>query len=329
MYFEGKRILVIGGTGTIGTSIIQQLLKENPELIRIFSRDEYKQHKVKERFHNNPKLQLMIGDVRDYDRVLQAMESIDYVFHVAAMKRVEMCEGNPVEAVKTNILGTHHVMKAATNQHVKKVVFTSTDKAISPNNAYGATKLIAERMIATNDPEQRTVIASVRFGNVMGSRGSVIPIFKEQIETKQEITVTNLHMTRFMMTLQQATNLTIHALKEAKGGEVFVLKMPVVKLGDLANLLINEVCQKQEIDSSTIQMKVTGLRPGEKMYEELMTLDESQFAWELPDMYIIPSDKSSVYPDAVRAEQTSYSSSKQKAVSYSELREILVQSHLI
>ncbi|MFC4403910.1 SDR family NAD(P)-dependent oxidoreductase [Gracilibacillus xinjiangensis] len=329
MYFSGKRILVIGGTGTIGTSITKQLLKENPELIRLFSRDEYKQHIMKEAFAHDKKLQFMIGDVRDYDRVLQAMNSIDYVFHVAAMKRVETGEENPMEAVKTNVLGTDHVMKAAARQRVKKVVFTSTDKAISPTNAYGATKLIAERMIATNDSNPHTVIASVRFGNVMGSRGSVIPLFKEQILEQKKITVTDLEMTRFMMTLQQATDLTIHALKEAKGGEVFVLKMPVVKLGELANLLIEETCGKHGMNKDGINIEVTGLRPGEKMYEELMTTDEAQFAWELPGMFIIPNDKSVTYPNATRAQQTTYSSANQPPIPYNELRRILKEAQLI
>ncbi|SER76237.1 Polysaccharide biosynthesis protein [Gracilibacillus ureilyticus] len=329
MYFQGKKILVIGGTGTIGTSIVQQLLKESPDLIRVFSRDEYKQHQMKLSFSNEEKLQFMIGDVRDYDRVLQAMETIDYVFHVAAMKRVETSEENPLEAVKTNILGTQNVMKAAADQLVKKVVFTSTDKAISPTNTYGATKLIAERMIAANNFEQSTVIASVRFGNVMGSRGSVIPLFKEQILKQKKITVTDLQMTRFMMTLQQATDLTIHALKEAKGGEIFVLKMPVVNLGELADVLIETTCEKHGIDKSTIGIEVTGLRPGEKMYEELMTIDESQFAWELPEMFIIPNNKSTVYENATRAAQSTYSSSSQASISCSELKQMLSKAQLI
>ncbi|WP_163537029.1 SDR family NAD(P)-dependent oxidoreductase [Gracilibacillus sp. YIM 98692] len=334
MYFEGKKILVIGGTGTIGKSVIKHLIKENPQVINIFSRDEYKQHKLQDEFGNSDKLSFIIGDIREYDTLLNAMKDIDYVLHLAAMKRVDSCENNPYEAVKTNVHGTHNVMQAAISQNVKKVIFTSSDKAISPTNSYGATKLIAERLISAaewNRKENETIFASVRFGNVMGSRGSVIPLFKESILKNKKVSITDKNMTRFMMTLNQATELTIKALKEAKGGEVFVLKMPVINLGDLADILIEETCKKHQIIREEIDIEVTGLRPGEKMYEELMTYDESILAWELPDMFIIPGSSSGEdrYRHAKKAKTGTYSSSSQETINTNELRLLLKEAALI
>lgn len=326
MDFRQKKILVIGGTGTIGKSIVKSVMKENPEVIKIFSRDEYKQHLLRHELGNTNKLHFIIGDIRDYDSIFAAMQDIDYVFHLAAMKHVDTCEHNPYEAVMTNIYGTNNVIKAAISQKVKKVVFTSSDKAISPTNTYGATKLIAESLISSAEygrSSKQTIFASVRFGNVMGSRGSVIPLFKEQILVNKKITVTDKNMTRFMLSLSQATDLTIKALKEAKGGEVFVLKMPVIKLGDLANILIEETCKTYGIKSEEIGIEVIGLRPGEKSFEELMTYDESQKSWELKDMYIIPGTRVESYIDATKCSPGTYSSMSQEPLSVNELRVLL------
>jgi FlaA1/EpsC-like NDP-sugar epimerase len=327
VYFKGKRILIIGGTGTIGMQVIHHIIKDSPQLIRVYSRDEYKQSEVIRKWKESKSIDYMIGDVRDQERIEEAMLGMDYVIHVAAMKRVEMSELNPIEVVKTNILGTYNVMRAALKQKVKKVVFTSTDKAISPTNVYGATKLIAERLIATSKNDT-TIFASVRFGNVIGSRGSVIPLFQKQIMENQSITVTNDEMTRFMMTMDQATALTIKALKEAKGGEIFVLKMPVIKLKDLVALIIEETCAKHRLEKEQIQIEQTGLRPGEKMYEELMTEEESRYAWELPDMFIIPSDKEQVYSNAKKATEQKYSSSQTAPLSKESLRQLLLKANV-
>lgn len=332
MDFRQKKILVIGGTGTIGKSIVKSVMKENPEVIKIFSRDEYKQHLLRHELGNTNKLHFIIGDIRDYDSIFAAMQDIDYVFHLAAMKHVDTCEHNPYEAVMTNIYGTNNVIKAAISQKVKKVVFTSSDKAISPTNTYGATKLIAESLISSAEygrSSKQTIFASVRFGNVMGSRGSVIPLFKEQILVNKKITVTDKNMTRFMLSLSQATDLTIKALKEAKGGEVFVLKMPVIKLGDLANILIEETCKTYGIKSEEIGIEVIGLRPGEKSFEELMTYDESQKSWELKDMYIIPGTRVESYIDATKCSPGTYSSMSQEPLSVNELRVLLKKEDII
>ncbi|WP_067724741.1 SDR family NAD(P)-dependent oxidoreductase [Oceanobacillus damuensis] len=332
MYFNEKKILVIGGTGTIGKSIVQSIMKENPKFIKIFSRDEFKQHQLQHELGNSERLRFVIGDIRDYDSLYAAMHDIDYVLHLAAMKHVDLCEYNPYEAIKTNIHGTNNVIKAAISQNVKKAVFTSSDKAISPTNTYGATKLIAERLISSteyNKTERQTVFASVRFGNVMGSRGSVIPLFKDRILKDKKITVTDKNMTRFMMSLNQATQLTIKALKEAKGGEVFVLKMPVIKLGDLADILIEQTCKKYKLNSNEIKVEVIGLRPGEKMFEELMTYDESRLAWELKDMYIIPGTKEVSYTNSTKCNHGTYSSMNQAPLNVNELRNLLREEKLI
>ncbi|MCJ7841380.1 polysaccharide biosynthesis protein [Lederbergia sp. NSJ-179] len=328
MFFNGKRILIIGGTGTIGKGLLEKVLQEEPKVIRIFSRDEQKQFLMQNQFAQDARLRFLIGDVRNYDRVHTAMEDIDYVFHTAAMKHVSFCEYNPFEAVLTNIIGTYNVIKAAIAQKVKKVIFTSTDKAISPTNNYGATKLTAEKLITSAEYSKgsgKTVFASVRFGNVMGSRGSVIPLFKKQILENREMTVTDKSMSRFMMTLDQATSLTIEAMKLAKGGETFILKMPVVSLGDLVQVLKEAVSKKYHIPPDNIMIKEIGLRPGEKKYEELMTYDESLHAIDLPNMFIIPSpfQQSSQYKNGKKAKPGTYQSGNQEPIRKKELRELL------
>ncbi|KML36113.1 SDR family NAD(P)-dependent oxidoreductase [Cytobacillus firmus] len=334
MFFKDKKILIIGGTGTLGQSLVKKILKENPKVIRIFSRDEYKQFLFQNEVGEQKKLRFLIGDVRNYDRVLNAMAGIDYVFHTAAMKHVPSCEYNPYEAVLTNIIGTNNVINAAIRQNVKKVVFTSSDKAISPTNNYGATKLTAERLITSAEYSKgasNTVFSSVRFGNVIGSRGSVIPLFKNQILTQKRVTITDLSMSRFMMTLTQATELTIKALQESKGGETFVLKMPVIILNDLLEVILDEMCKKHNLIQEEIIIQEIGLRPGEKMYEELMTSDESTFAWEMPEMFLIPSayGQKYQYPNAKKAKKGTYGSDNQKPISKEEVRALLQSEGLI
>ncbi|HEX3032259.1 MAG TPA: SDR family NAD(P)-dependent oxidoreductase, partial [Bacillota bacterium] len=280
MFFKGKKVLIIGGTGTIGTGLLKRIASEDPEVIRIFSRDEFKQFELQNEVSDSgyaSQVRFLIGDVRDYSRVERAMEDIDYVFHLAAMKHVPACEYNPFEAVQTNIIGTHNVIQAAIACNVEKVIFTSSDKAISPTNTYGASKLTGERLVAAaqhHKGPRRTVFAAVRFGNVLGSRGSVVPLFVKQILTTRVIKVTNLEMTRFMMSQAQAAELTIEAMKNSKGGEILILKMPIIRLRDLAQTVIEGVCQRHNIDQDTVRIEEFGLRPGEKMYEELMTYEE-------------------------------------------------------
>ncbi|TBL67785.1 polysaccharide biosynthesis protein [Paenibacillus thalictri] len=334
-FFKNRKILIIGGTGTIGKSILLTLLKDEPEVVRIFSRDEYKQFELENELGYQENIRYLIGDVRDCDRVRRAMQDIDYVFHVAAMKHVPSCEYNPYEAVLTNIIGTNNVIQAAINSNVKKVVFTSTDKAISPTNTYGATKLTAERLIAAahyNKGKSGTVFAAVRFGNVMGSRGSVIPLFEKQILSDRKITITDMDMTRFMMTLNQATKLTIQSLVHSTGGEIFVLKMPVIKLSDLAEVVIDKCSFKHNIPLSDIQIVEIGLRPGEKYYEELMTFEESKVAVELSHSFVIPSpfvEQLPEYEGGIKARLGTYSSENIQPISIDELKKIIENERLL
>ncbi|MFX3636804.1 MAG: UDP-N-acetylglucosamine 4,6-dehydratase family protein [Candidatus Pristimantibacillus sp.] len=333
-FFTGKKVLIIGGTGTIGQSLLRTILLDNPEVIRILSRDEHKQFELQQEWGHISNIRYLIGDVRDYERVRRAMQDIDYVFHTAAMKHVPSCEYNPFEAVQTNILGTQNVIQASLDCGVAKTVFTSTDKAISPTNTYGASKLMAERLISAAQyygGAGKTIFAAVRFGNVMGSRGSVIPLFQKQIIDKSQITVTKKDMSRFMMTLQQATELTIDALMKAQGGEIFVLKMPVILLQDLAECVIEEVSKQLNRSPSLVTINEIGLRPGEKMYEELMTEEESVHAFELDKMFIIPNAfvVQRQYQGAVPATVRSYSSHHSSPISKEMVRKMLIENKLI
>ncbi len=333
VFFKGKKILVIGGTGTVGRNVIKHLQMQNPKLIKVFSRDEYRQHLLKNELGNNDQIQYIIGDVRNYDRLESAMQGIDYVFHLAAMKHVPACEANPFEAVLTNIIGTKNVIHAAIKNKVKKMVYTSTDKAISPTNTYGATKLIAEKIIQSSVAlgDNSTIIACVRFGNIIGSRGSVVPLFKNQIINDRKITATDLNMTRFMMTVDEATMLTMKALEKAKGGDIFVLKMPVITLKDLATVTIEETCHKYNIPKDEITIENIGLRPGEKMYEELMTYNESRIALESSNMFVIPADESNRDSNEPfkPAKIGAYSSNNERPLSVEEIRQLIKKENII
>ncbi|QAY67764.1 UDP-N-acetylglucosamine 4,6-dehydratase family protein [Paenibacillus protaetiae] len=333
-FFENKKVLIIGGTGTIGQSLLAAILKDNPQVVRILSRDEFKQFEMQQQYRDYPNIRYLIGDVRDYERVKRAMQDIDYVFHCAAMKHVPSCEYNPFEAVQTNILGTQNVIQASIDCGVSKTVFTSTDKAIAPTNTYGASKLMAERLISAAQyygSSSKTIFSAVRFGNVMGSRGSVIPLFQQQIREQGRITVTNNEMSRFMMTKHEATELTIQAMKLSQGGEVFVLKMPVIQLRDLAECVIEETVKGTGAKPSSIRIEEIGLRPGEKMYEELMTEEEAAHAIELDKMFVILNQFVSQpqYTGGKPAAVQSYSSHNQTCLSKTQVRQMLLDNELI
>ncbi len=332
---EGKSVLVTGGTGSLGQALAREILRYKPKVLRIFSRDEAKQFDMHQDLSDYDNIRFLLGDIRDGQRLRRAMEGINIVFHTAALKQVPSCEYNPFEAVKTNILGTQNVIETALEHNVERVIYTSTDKSISPTNTMGATKLVAERLMSAAEfhkGARRTLFASVRFGNIMGSRGSVIPLFKRQILQGGPITVTVPEMTRFMMTVKQAVKLTLEAARRVIGGEVFVLKMPVVRVRELAEVMIEEfapLCGYRPLD---ISIKYIGLRPGEKMYEELMTCEEAQFATEFPQMFAIPptfSGKTYNYADGQAAGQRAYSSHDQPVLSKEELRELLWREGLL
>lgn len=332
-YFTNKSILIIGGTGTIGNGLIKELIKHSPKVIRIFSRDEYKQFLMEQEYKSSTMFRFLIGDVRDYDRVERAMNGIDVVFNLAAMKHVPACEYNPTEAIKTNIDGMENVIKAAEYHNVECVLFTSSDKAINPTNSYGATKLLAEKLVQAanySKGNKRTKFVAVRFGNVMGSRGSVIPLFKKQIAEKKMITVTDPNMTRFMMALDEAVNLIMYSAENSVGGELFILKMPVVKLKHLAEVVVESTCNELNVPSQEIEIQYIGLRAGERMYEELMTEEESFHAYDLGNMYaVLPTAFRSKVHEEYKSKNSakigSYNSLNISSISKEELGDMLIR----
>jgi len=331
-FFKGKKILIVGGTGTIGRRMAELLMEYSPAVVRIFSRDEFKQFEFQNEVPAEmmDKYRFLIGDVRDYDRVKRASQDIDIIFTLAAMKHVPACEYNPSEAVKTNVIGTENIIKAAISNNVEKVIFTSSDKAINPTNSMGATKLLAERLISAanfNKGDTRTVFSSVRFGNVMGSRGSVIPLFKKQIIQNNKIKITDGEMSRFMMSITEAAKLTLEAAVNSQGGEVFVLKMPVIKLQDLADVVVEEVCKKYSVPKENVEIETIGLRAGEKMFEELMTEQEAEYACEMEHMFVIPP----VFGQKEKCHEAIgvYSSQNSEIITKEEIRDILQKENII
>ncbi|WP_422658573.1 UDP-N-acetylglucosamine 4,6-dehydratase family protein [Paenibacillus sp. EC2-1] len=326
--FTNKVVLVTGGTGSIGSEIVRNILTYNPKALRIFSRDESKQFNLQQELKEFDNVRYLIGDIRDKQRLSYAMEGVDYIFHAAALKHVPSCEYNPMEAVKTNVIGVQNLIEAALENNVEKVIAISTDKVVNPTNTMGATKLLSERLISAASlykGSKRTVFSCVRFGNVMGSRGSVIPLFREQILKGQPVTVTHKDMTRFMMSIPQAAQLVIDAAHYSQGGEVFVLKMPILKITDLAECMI-ELFQEASGHKYAGKITETGVRPGEKMYEELMTLEESERALENERMYLIPSSfisKEPHYDGFKKAPHQEYSSMTAPRIYEAEIRQLL------
>jgi UDP-N-acetylglucosamine 4,6-dehydratase/5-epimerase len=288
-YYHGKRVLVTGGVGSIGSQLVRKLITLEPEIIRILDNNETGLFDLEQELKSD-KLRILIGDIRDKERLIMAMDDIDIVFHTSALKHVPICEFNPFDAVKTNVLGTQNVLEAALINQVEKVINVSTDKAVNPTNVMGATKLLAERLtISANHyrGNKRTVFSSVRFGNVLNSRGSVIPLFKKQIENGGPVTVTDKDMTRFFMDIPAAVNLILEAGELTQGREIFILKMPAIKIIDLAEVMIADLAGHHGQDKKKIRIRYIGTRIGEKKFEELMTESEAIRALESDDMYII------------------------------------------
>lgn len=288
-YYYNKVILVTGGVGSIGSQLVKSLLTYQPKSLIIMDNNETGLFDLSQELKSDI-IQIVIGDIRDSERMMIVMTGVEIVFHAAALKHVPLCEFNPYEAVKTNILGTQNVLNAAILNHVQKVIMISTDKAVDPVNTMGATRYLAERLtIAANNHQKNegTVFSVVRFGNVLNSRGSIIPIFMQQIEKNHPLTITDPDMTRFVMTIPQAAELVIKAGVLAKGMEIFILKMPVLKIIDLANVMLHKFAPRYAYDIEHNPMKIIGKRVGEKLYEELMTVEESAFAFENGDMFIV------------------------------------------
>lgn len=282
--FKDRVLLITGGTGSFGNAVLRRFLDSDLREIRILSRDEKKQDDMRKRY-NNPKIKFYIGDVRDYQSVLNAMRGVDYIYHAAALKQVPSCEFHPMEAVKTNILGTENVLEAAINCGVKRVVCLSTDKAVYPINAMGISKAMMEKVIvAKSRSSNETVICATRYGNVMASRGSVIPLFINQIRAGAPISVTDPEMTRFMMTLDDAVDLVLYAFEHGKPGEIFVQKAPAATIKVLAESLTDLLGVPEH------PVHVIGTRHGEKLFEVLLSREEMAAADDLGDYYRIPPD---------------------------------------
>ena len=289
--FKNKTLMITGGTGSFGNAVLRRFLNTGIKEIRIFSRDEKKQEDMRIEL-NDPKVKFYIGDVRNYDSLKFAMSDVDFIFHAAALKQVPSCEFYPMEAVRTNILGAENVLNAALANNVKKVILLSTDKAVYPINAMGISKAMMEKLMIAKGraaDDGKTILCGTRYGNVMASRGSVIPLFVKQIKEGKSLTVTDPHMTRFLMSLDDAIDLVIYAFQHARQGDIFVQKAPASTIGDLAIAL-------KEIFKADNEIKIIGTRHGEKLYETLLTREELAKAENLGEYYrIVPDDRDMNY----------------------------------
>jgi UDP-N-acetylglucosamine 4,6-dehydratase/UDP-glucose 4-epimerase len=333
--FKGKKILITGGTGSLGMSLTRRLLDAGVETIRIFSRNESKQIDMETKF-NDERLRFLLGDVRDAERLSRAVEDIDVVFHVAALKHVPKIEYNPFEAIETNVIGSQNVIEVCLQENVDKVVAIGTDKAVSPLNTYGATKLLMEKLFVSannyvNQEKYRTKFISVRYGNVFGSSGSVVPRFIEQIKKKQKITITDPQMTRFSITMDGALDFIFNATNSGKGSEIFVPKMRAYNIVDLKEALSDLLGNYGE--------EIIGIRPGEKLHEVLISEDEIRQTWEYNGMYLITSPLyplfhdnkiNDTYQGIKKVENIkNYSSDMVEKISKNELKEMVKRSGLL
>lgn len=325
-FYKDKTILVTGGAGSIGSEIIRALLKFNPKVIRVLDINETGLFELEQELKSK-KIRLFIGDIRDKDRLRRAIEGVDIVFHAAALKHVPLCEYNPFEAVKTNVVGTQNLIDVALEEEVEKFITISTDKAVNPINVMGATKLLAERLTTAANlykGERKTAFSVVRFGNVLNSRGSLLPLIKDQIKNGGPVTLTDPRMTRFIMSIHDAVGLVLKAGMLAKGGEIFILKMPAVRILDLIEVIIEELAPKFGYLPEDIKIDIIGLRPGEKLFEELMTEKEAINAKELEDMYIVYAEE--LYDkkrDRNHTQNHGYNSKNAKHLTKDEIKELL------
>lgn len=329
--FEGETLLITGGTGSFGHAVLNRFLKTDIKEIRIFSRDEKKQDDMRHQY-NDDKIKYYIGDVRNLQSLKDAMHGVDYIFHAAALKQVPSCEFFPIEAVKTNVIGTDNVLTAAIEEGVKKVICLSTDKAAYPINAMGTSKAMMEKVFVaksrTVDPE-KTLICGTRYGNVMCSRGSVIPLFIEQIKSGQALTVTEPKMTRFIMSLEEAVELVLFAFEHAENGDIMVQKAPACTIEVLAQAV-------RELFHADNEIKIIGIRHGEKMYETLLTNEECAHAIDMGDFFRVPADKRDLNYDKYfkegdqkRTELTEFNSDNTELLNVEQVKEKLLSLEYI
>lgn len=327
--FKDKTLLITGGTGSFGNAVLKRFLDTEISEIRIFSRDEKKQDDMRKAYNNN-KLKFLLGDVRDIASVKNAVQGVDYIFHAAALKQVPSCEFFPLEALKTNALGTENVLSSAIEEGVKKVVCLSTDKAVYPVNAMGMSKAIMEKIfMAKSRSSKDTLICGTRYGNVMASRGSVIPLFIEQIKNGKPLTITDPDMTRFLMNLEEAIDLVLFAFQNAKPGDLMVKKSPASTIGDLAQIL-------KELFQVDNEIETIGVRMGEKMHETLLTREERAAALDMSDYFRVPAEESRLnyskyFSDGNRGlgELQEYNSSNTHRLTAQELKQTLLDCEYV
>lgn len=347
-FFANKTVLVTGGCGTVGREIVRQLLDHGPKELRILDTNEseifFLEQELQEHRRKNTDCTVsslcQIGDIRDPDKLNMMCSGVDIVLHTAALKHVILCERAPFDAVQTNIIGVKNVIQAALHNDVERVIFTSSDKAVNPTNVMGTSKLMGERLItAANSLKmgRRTIFSSTRFGNVLGSRGSVIPIFARQIEAGGPVTLTDRQMTRFIMTLEESCRLVLSAAEKAHGGEVFVTKMPIIQISDLARIMVDEIAPQHGHNPARMPISEIGAKPGEKLYEELMSDEETRRTVELSEMFAVMPAFRSVYEDIgydyddiINTNVTDpYVSTPEKAMSLGDLRNFCFEHRLL
>ena len=340
-FFKEKRVLVTGSCGTVGKELVRQLLEihQVEELVAL-DNNESGLFFLEQMYSGYSQAHFFLADVRDKEKLRRKMKGIDIVFHTAAFKHVILCERTPFEAVQTNIIGVQNIIAAAGENSVERIIFTSSDKAVNPTSVMGTSKLMGERLMTAANSNLRgdgPIFASTRFGNVLGSRGSVIPIFREQIRKGGPVTVTDPSMTRFIMSIAEAVRLVIESAYLARGGEVFITKMPVIRIQDLAEVMIGELAPAYGYSPDDIQIETIGTKPGEKMYEELMSQEETRRACELKDYFVVLPAFSSLYreidyeyPGTVEQTVTNpYHSANEKPLSKTQLTKFLKDNRLL
>ncbi len=336
---EGKKIVVTGGCGTVGQEIVRQIAEKNEVAsLLVLDNNETEIFMLAEKYKEVDTFSFLLTDIRDYNSLLKRFSGTDILFHTAALKHVIVCEQAPSQPVRTNVLGVENVIRAACDCGLEKVIFTSSDKAVNPTNVMGASKLMGERLIsAANNGNCATILSSTRFGNVLGSRGSVIPVFKDQIKKGGPVTLTHADMTRFIMSIREAVQLVLDSAKFACGGEVFVTKMPVLAIKDLAEVMIEELAPQHGYSPSDIETVIIGSKPGEKLYEELMTSEETSRAVELKQYFSIHpafianfKDINFTYPNVISEEVVNpYISADEPLMSKSEIKDFLLKNELL
>ncbi|GBE17402.1 UDP-N-acetylglucosamine 4,6-dehydratase [bacterium BMS3Abin15] len=340
-FYQGKKILVTGAAGTVGREIVKQLHSFRPAELRLMDNNETEMFFLMEAYGNGKNnVFCFLGDVRDRDKLEKLSKDIDIVIHCAAFKHVYISEYNPFDVVQTNIIGVENIIRAAAACKVKQLLFTSSDKAVNPTNVMGTSKLMGERLITAANAvrtDNKTIFSSTRFGNVLGSRGSVVPLFMKQIREGGPVTITDKRMTRFVMTIEEAARLVLQSVLISKGGEVFVTKMPVVRIPDLAEAMIKLLAPRYGYKPSDIKTVEIGAKPGEKLYEELMSDEEVHRSLELRDMFVVTPAFKSIYqsikykyPDTVsKIIKNSYVSENEKPLNIDELEQYLITNKVL